>query len=96
MTERLVKINTLGKRNKSKLLKELGYRTINDAIEAYATNADFKKLKKYTDKVKDNTFRLMQNEYNDIIDDLQNQKKEIIKTEKKVKQETKKQTKTSI
>jgi hypothetical protein len=47
MTERLVKINTLGKRNKSKLLKELGYRNINEAIETYSSSGEFKKLKKY-------------------------------------------------
>jgi len=93
MAERLVKINTLGKRNKSKLLKELGYRNINEAIETYSSSGEFKKLKKYADELKEDTFKIMQEEYNNQIDLLKNQKKEIKKEKVKKEKETKKKQK---
>lgn len=89
---RLTKIKSLGKLNRSKLLKLSGYRNINVAIESYnVTNVHFKKVRKYTDKVKDDDIlKRMQNDYNNIIDKLKNQEKKSIKTENKNKKEVKK------
>ena len=65
-------INSLGAANKKKLLKTFEHKTINDAIKHY-TNIN---KRKYTEEEKLNTFRLMQDEYNDVVRNLQQQAKE--------------------
>lgn len=71
----LRKINTLGKTNKSKLMKEFGFKTINQAIQYYSEEV-LPKQRKYSDELKNETYQKMMNDYNDIIDIYRNEEKE--------------------
>ena len=74
MTNR--KISTLGKTNKSKLLKELGFRNINEAIMFYG-DGQISKRRKFADNVKNIAYTMMMNEYNKIVEQLQTQNNNI-------------------
>ena len=63
-------INSLGASNRRKLLDTFHHRTINDAVKYYT---DIKK-KKYSDEEKMVAFKLMQEEYNDVIINLRKDK----------------------
>ena len=62
--EKLQIVNSLGASNKRKLLKVFNHKTINDAIKHYT---DVKK-RKYTEAEKLLAYRLMQDDYNDIVE----------------------------
>ena len=85
----LRKINTLGKTNKSKLMKEFGFKTINQAIQYYSEEV-LPKQRKYSDELKNETYQKMMNDYNDIIDIYRNEEKE---NKKKIKKQTPKPVK---
>ena len=87
MTNR--KISTLGKTNKSKLLKELGFRNINEAIMFYG-DGQISKRRKFADNVKNIAYTMMMNEYNKIVEQLQTQNNNIKKAAAKEKREQKK------
>ena len=87
MTNR--KISTLGKSNKSKLLKELGFRNINEAIMFYG-DGQISKRRKFADNVKNIAYTMMMNEYNKIVEQLQTQNNNIKKAAAKEKREQKK------
>ena len=56
-------VNSLGTSNKRKLLKAFSHKNINDAIKHYT---DVKK-RQYTDAEKLLTYKLMQDDYNDVV-----------------------------
>jgi len=76
------KIQTIGRSNKSKLLNEFGFRNINEAIEYYELDS---KRRKYSDMIKNKAYLLMKDDYNDIIEQQQQSKKEDKKIDKKWK-----------
>ena len=65
-------IQSLGRSNKSKLIKEFGFRNINEAIEHHLELYDpnFVKKRKYNDTVKELTYKLMRLEHNKIVEDI--------------------------
>lgn len=65
------KIETLGRTNKSKLLKELGFKNINEAIEAYGFSET--KKRKYSENLKNIAYEQMKIDYNEIVDILNQQ-----------------------
>ena len=65
-------VNSLGVSNRKLLLEVFEHRTINDAVKYYTGV----KKKKYTDEEKMNVFKIMQDEYNDVIQHLRVQEKE--------------------
>lgn len=65
-------INTLGKANKSKLIKTLGHTNINKAIEHYTSV----KQKKYSDEEKQRVYEIMKEDYNSIVRIFQEDAKE--------------------
>jgi len=65
-------VNSLGASNKRKLLKAFNHKTINDAIKHYT---DIKK-RKYTEDEMLHAFKLMQNDYNDVVKNLREEQKE--------------------
>ena len=73
--ETLRQIQTLGKANKSKLLKAQGFRNINQAIEFYEGT----KKKKYSEQEKQKVYELMRNDYNDVVTSLQAQQQQVKK-----------------
>ena len=75
-------VNSLGASNKRKLLKAFNHNSINDAIKHYT---DVKK-RKYTEAEKLLAYRLMQEDYNDIVENLREEAKE---TRTRVKNELK-------
>lgn len=75
------RIESLGRTNKSKLLKEFGFRNINEAIEYYDLDV---KRRKYSDELKTTAYLLMKNDYNDIISLQQQSNKEDKKLKKKI------------
>lgn len=79
-------LNSLGKSAQKKLRDVLGFKTINQAVETYGKElygASFKKQRKYSDKVKMDTYELMKDEYNIAVKEQQVQKKEQKKVMKK-------------
>lgn len=70
------KIQTIGRTNKSKLLREFGFRNINEAIEYYELDI---KRRKYSDANKNKAYLLMKDDYNDIVSINQQSKKKIKK-----------------
>jgi hypothetical protein len=88
-------LNSLGKSAQKKLRDTLGFKTINQAIETYGKELfgiSFKKQKKYSDKMKMDTYKLMRDEYNDAVKEQQAQKKEKKKAVKKTLKKSEKQT----
>ena len=87
-------LNSLGKSAQKKLRDVLGFKTINQAVETYGKElygANFKKQRKYTDKVKMDTYELMKDEYNSAVKEQQAQKKEQKKVSKKVQKKSQKE-----
>ena len=81
-------IHTLGKANQATLRKELGFKTINEAIEFYGEDKINKK-KKYSEKTKNIAYEIMRKEYNKIVEELKEQNK----TQQKIKQKQQRQIK---
>jgi len=67
----LRQIQTLGKANKSTLLKAQGFRNINQAIEFYEGT----KKKKYSEKEKQQVYEQMRDDYNNVVITLQAEQK---------------------
>ena len=65
-------VNSSGASNKCKLLQALNYKTINDAVKHY-TNV---KKRKYSEREKLLTFKLMQDDYNDVVENFREEAKE--------------------
>ena len=80
--ENLSFVSSLGASNKRKLLKAFNHKTINDAVKHYT---DIKK-RKYTEAEKLHAFKLMQDDYNDIVRNFRQEAKE---TRTKIKSEFK-------
>lgn len=79
----LRRVETLGRTNKYKLLRESGFKTINDAIEYYCSLGGLTiKRKKYPDELKMLAFEQMRRDYNDIVDRLKSEKQEEKRQEK--------------
>jgi len=64
--DNLRKINSLGKTNQRTLLRKFNHRNINQAIKHYTGVIK----RKYTDIEKNNAYKLMRNEYNQMIDEM--------------------------
>ena len=73
-------VNSLGASNKRKLLQAFNYKTINDAVKDY-TNV---KKRKKTEGEKLLTFKLMQDDYNDVVKNFRQEAKE---SQKQIKNE---------
>ena len=76
--ENMQLVNSLGASNKRKLLKAFNHKTINDAVKHYT---DIRK-RKYTEDEKLHAFKLMQNDYNDVVKNLREEQKEKKNTNK--------------
>ena len=85
-------IQSLGKANQATLRKELGFKTINEAIEFYGLG-QIKKKRQYSDKTKMIAYEIMRNEYNKIVEDINQQTKEINRIKANEKAREKRQTK---
>ena len=70
--ENMQLVNSLGASNKRKLLQAFNHKTINDAVKHY-TNV---KKRKYTEGDKLLAFKLMQDDYNDVVKNFREEQKE--------------------
>lgn len=98
MTNIIRHIKTLGRANASTLVKSLGFKNINQAIEFH--NVGNVKSKKYSQDIKTHVLEIMRDEYNNIADDLNTQtrteQKRAIQVNKEKSKENKKNKKQKV
>jgi hypothetical protein len=95
-------ISTLGKANQANLRKYFNFKTINQAIKTLAKdlyNKDLSKIKKFSQRDKDAAYKVLQEQYNAIVETEQDlkqikEKQEKIKIKKEKKEKKKDETKT--